>query len=757
MSKIDKKKLTRGTKLTTQHIWDNNLDGVISNINNANTVGQDGMIQPQYQKGMGTFRITWTLPKLTSRWTRNNGPNLIWTDVTSTGNTQHVTSRTAAEPYIIPFVLPPLQEFMNFEGRGELDTPQIYLTEFSFGFDQRGEGAFITDEDCGPGTTPAPTGAGSSSKIWGDYIRQNAALGVTPLHAAQEFQVNGNHGKLVYDIANRGPLKFSIMSKTMNYFAHSGALIDHGPTDTLYDLEVPMAAFIGTKLRLNPTIEDGLNIYMDPYKTYMIGIVPPQLHDTNISATSTQDNLALINLTINLKFEHRLVDRDAYVLGSSEIPINLPIKHAGRKTKTTYALTKPAVDTTIEADTADGLNTTTTAIDQIFHDKLRSGYDISSDVPPKEELCQDSGYDIIAIPLWNNLNGNIGTMRTGILGELPYHCGGWLNSATVGGAGGASQTGISMKDGPMTRAIVPVDYPFTIHHAFLAMNCFTANFQANGSSAGGGYVNGNTEHMVWDAWDKAKDQYPKPCFDPLAANNSNPVTEIGLGVGTGLRGAQYGYRQVFHYTGLELNKNADTAYMMDRITMPYFCLRDFKSATGLVQEPSWRIYNLPLNGIAGAGAGKGEGFITTAGLPVTTTAGQAVAQDLPHFVGRSYATRDAGNVPVGDPMTIATQEGTSVRTGDDTVPLPSPPGAPLAVLSEDQWLEVRWKTTLEADSTGGLVGWDQVGEFGVNTASTLSDSKIMHGVGGHWLYLVIKKTVVSNANFQNINLKGGVK
>jgi hypothetical protein len=755
MSKIDKKKLTRGTKLTTQHIWDNNLDGVISNINDANTVGQDGMIQPQYQRGMGTFRITWTLPKLTSRWTRTNGPNLIWTEITNTGNTQKNTSITG-HPYIIPFVLPPLQEFMNFEGRAELDTPQIYLTEFSFGFDQRGEGAFITDEDCGPGVLPVPTGVASSSKIWGDYIKQTALLGVTPLHAAQEFQVNGNHGKLVYDIANRGPLKFSIMSKTMDYFTHSG-LVEHGPTDTLYDLEVPMAAFVGTKLRLNPTIEDGLNIYMDPYKTYMVGILPPQLHDTDLSVTSTQDNLALINLTINLKFEHRLVDRDAYVLGSSEIPINLPLQHAGRKTKTAYTLTKPAVDTTIEADTADGLNTTTTAIDQIFHDKLRSGYDISSNVPPKEELCQDSGYDIIAIPLWNNLNGNIGTMRTGVLGELPYHCGGWLNSATVGGAGGASQTGISMKDGPMTRAIVPIDYPFTIHHAFLAMNCFTANFETNGQGGGGGFINGNTEHMVWDAWDLNYQQYPRPCWhDPAfpAPPNYNPVTEIGLGVGTGLRGAQYGYRQVFHYTGLELNKNIDTAYLMDRIAMPYHALYDYKYLHGKPHEPSWRIYNLPLNGIAGAGAGKGEGFIATNGLPVDSIIKQGGAQDPPHFVGGSYSTRADSNPPVGNPMTIATQEGTSVRTGDDTVPLP---GAPLAVLSEDQWLEVRWKTTLEDDSTGTKVGWDEIGEHGVNTVNFSGDSKIMHGVGGHWLYLVIKKTVVSNANFQNINLRGGIK
>lgn len=274
MSKIDKKKLPRGTKLATQHVWDNNLDKVVTNINSANVTGADGIIQPQYEKKNGTFRITWNLPKLTSRWTRINGPNPINIDIATTattGNTKVVKS-SEGTPYIIPFVLPPLQEFMSFAGKVDVDTPQVYLTEFSFGFDQRGEPALVTDEDCGPGITPTPTGANASSLQWQEYIRLNNVVAAPlPTSDCSIYQANGNQGKLCYNIANRGPLKFSIMSKDMGYFGSE----NNSPSDYLYQLDVPMASFVGENLRLNPSIEDNLNIYMDPYKTYILGIVPP--------------------------------------------------------------------------------------------------------------------------------------------------------------------------------------------------------------------------------------------------------------------------------------------------------------------------------------------------------------------------------------------------------------------------------------------------------------------------------------------------
>jgi hypothetical protein len=726
MSKIDKKKLTRGTKLGVEHVWDNNLDQVITNINSANASGGDGLIQPQYETGNGTFTITWNLPKLTSRWTRVNGPSREIYD--NSVDPPIVTQNSdPGVPYIIPFVMPPLQEFMSFAGSTDQNTPQIYLTEFSFGFDQRGEPALPTDDTCGPGVNPAPSGAGASQLTWEKYVRLNEPfISVGRDHLV--WVTNKNHGKLHYNIETRGPLKFELLAKDPLYFnANAGQVL----TDSLYNLEVPMSAFIGKNLRLNPGFEKNLSIYMDPYRTYALAITPPQLHDPDTSANTTQDNLALVNLTITMKFRHKLVNRD--VTGPDTI-IAQPSEHGGAKTQNTVTVSKPAANTTIEADTADGLNTTISTIDKVFHDKLRSGYDTLSQPPPVEELCQDASYDIIAIPLWNNQMGNVVTFRDGVFGNMPYHSGGLVTAGTYD---------ISDTDGPMTRAIVPIDYPFTIHHAFLAMNQFTCNYQPNGNTALGGASNPLQRHMCWEAWDSFN-QAPSPGRGPNPIDIA-PKTEIGVGVGTGRRTTQYGYRQVLHYDNLKLNDYTDTLYQFDQINMNYPVQTVGAPAFGDV--PNWSIYNLPLNGQAGAGAGVSSGFFDTSGNAVGTLADQIVAQDSPHFCGQSWLARDKDTLAT-HPMTSASTTGTTKRyinsSGGNTG------------IYHDQWIEVRWKTILETNA-GAPVGWSTVGEYGsAGGGAKVDDAKILHGVGGHWLYLVVKKTVVSGATLQNINAQGGM-
>lgn len=142
MSKYKRLKLARGTRLAPQHIWDDGLTKVISNLNTANTAGNDAIVVSQYEKQNGTFRLNINIPYIGSDWTRANGTD---------------------KPYVIPFMLPPLQEFWNVEGISDELTPSISLTELSFGFDQRDEGGLITDQWCGRGVTAAP-------ESWDDYV-----------------------------------------------------------------------------------------------------------------------------------------------------------------------------------------------------------------------------------------------------------------------------------------------------------------------------------------------------------------------------------------------------------------------------------------------------------------------------------------------------------------------------------------------------------------------------------------------------------
>jgi len=735
MSKRDKKKLARGTKLSPEHVWNENLDNVVTDLTSVNVNDTDGMIEPQYDTGNSTFRLTWNIPKLTSRWTMTNGPNRHVYDPTTLFAETAITD--PGTPYIIPFVLIPHQQYLSFEGNSPADTPQIFMTEFTFGFDQRDEPAFITDDTCGPGVFPAPSGGvAAPTLLWTKYVRENNNYTSITIDNGDNF-ANANQGKLHYDIETRGPLKFEILQKDMQYFNSNASTT---MTDSLYNLEVPTAAFVGRDLRLNPANDSNLNIYMDPYKTYCLAITPPQLHDPDISATSTRDNLALVNLTISVKFKCKMVTRDASTHYTHEM-IGQPSAAGGGKTADTdITITSPVADSIIEADTPDGVNRATTILDQAYRDKLRSGYDVSSNVPFDEHLCQDAGYDIIAIPLWNNQEDNIVTMRHGVLASMPYAMGGFQNP----------KFDYDPTDGPMTRAIVPIDYPFTIHHAFIAANVFTANFQVNGNKA---VTHPNTIFLAKDAWDLG--QFPRPCNHlspaPIAWNvgDTQPFTEIGVGVGTGLRGTQYGYRQVLHYNDLRLNDDTQSPYVLDRITVDNAAVRPFKEghagAVAVPGEPSWRIYNLPLNAQA---TKRGECLFTTAGVPVPNLPTQHTAQDAPHFCGQSFLFRDYDNAGV-NPVTMNQQAGTSNRFDGS--------GGGATEMGEDQWLEVRWKTLIKT-AAGAAVDWRVCSEYATANpfVNSSEDGKIIHGVGGHWMYLVIKKQVVSNANWQKAFLEGGI-
>jgi len=737
MGKIDKTKLARGTKLNTEHVWDNNLDGVIANINGANTTGASPSLeQPQYSSGNGTFRLTWNIPWFGSRWAKNN----------YTGE--------SAVPYMIPFVLFPLQDFISSVGKTDEETPQVIMTEFTYGFDQRDEPALPADPLCGPGTSPAPAGGVPTNLPWDEFTRQDIGAFVTPIADYQGFFMNQNAGKLHYDIANRGDLGFQILKKDMEYFRPSQnyAYENNLPAQSIYNLTIPMAAFIGADVRLNPHSEKDLNIAMDPYQSYCLAIHPPRLDDPDQSAGTTQDNLALINLTISIKFTHKLINRDAIACP------NIP-EHQGAKTQDTLAVNKPVAGQQIEADAALGVNTTMTAIDSKFRDKLNSGYDASSNNPPVEQLCQDAAYEIIAIPMWNNQRTNQFTFRDAIASYGPYSPGGLQPGATMG------PLGLTGTEPMVTRAFVPINYPFTIHHVVLAANVFNADFVPKATPLDH-LVAGSTDYYnAWNDDSLTHSQYPQPgasALNPiLKTTDSRPIHHIGVAIGTGLRGTNYNYKQICNYADLDLNLVSNTHLCLDKIkSFDYATYTNILTSDLAQGDPNvalfqfatirnwnnWHLHYLPLNGQASAIA---PGLFTQAGVKATP-ATQNLMQDPPYFCGESWVQRDAAVVPGAAP-TIASYAGTSPRL-INAVPANKQMGT-------DQWIEIRWSVHLE-DQAGNLLNWNTVGTnalvppaFG---AANGDESKIIHGYGGHWIYIIGKKHVVSNSSWEDTNLKGGM-
>ena len=705
MSRIKKKDLARGTKLSHQAVWDNNLDGVATNINRASN--GDGLIQPMYQAGKTTFRLNWNIPWLGSAWTATNGID---------------------KPYVIPFCLLPLQEFINATAVSSDDMPQIFMTEFSYGFDQRDEPAFVTDPTCGPG-------AGLLNRTWSQYMQSIIPLSPVITDWLGFFS-NQNQGKLHYDFSQRGDLKFSILKKQMKYF---DSTVTSEVTDSIYNLNVPMTAFIGKDLRFNPSLEEDLNIEFNPWDTYCLGINLPQLYDPDTSGTTTNDNLAMVNITISAKFEMRMIDRDRSHAGNAvqNQPFTL-----GAKTNDNVVLTSPITNGALDAEGATGLNTSLTTLDDKFKNKLNSGYNASSEQPQVEQLTQDSGYEVIAIPIWNNQFDNQVTARHAVNGLQPYCYG---VGTALPGRGSTSQ--------PMsTRVIVPVDYPFTIHHVVLAANVYTGAFNT---------VPAGTEWYM-DNWNQYQPPVPANTID-TGVGAPNPIAtdmtfkhDIGIGIGTGLRGTKYGYKEILYQDQFDL---CGTNLLLDDIRMNYDSttsvanggLNDVlnNAAYPNVTQPDyeWRTFYLPLNGTATANpnVALGSGLYNGQTFNKATTADYFNIQDPPFFCGQDYLVREEG-VAQTVPPTITSLEGTSKRIDNLA--------ATTFRLASDQWIEVRWN--VKPKTAGGVdVPWASY--QGITTGpGDANESKIIHGYGGHWIYLIGKKTAVSNANWKNTNLKGGM-
>jgi len=752
MSKIDKTELTKGTKLTTHDAY-TVPTSMRSLLNSANTIDNDGIVQPQYESKNGTFRVTWNIPWIGAEWDRLNGRS---------------ATNGLGKPYIIPFVLPPLQEFLEVLGSVNDTTPVITMTEFSYGFDTRGEPALITDPTCGNGQ--------GTGEDWGAAYRtyQGGTANCTDWEdtavLVKQWHSNENQGKLSYDIANRGEFKFSILSKSPTYFDESNSWEFN---ESIYNLSVPITSFMGESERLNPYAETDLNINFDPYKTYAVAIDPFTLRDPDQSGTSDQVNLAIVNLTISIKFKHKLVTRD-WAGSVNTDPDNIPNQGLA-KIQDTITVNVPGTNSTIEADSSnDGFSTATTTIDQVYRDKLQGGLTGEFDKPPTEHLCQDSGYEVIAVPLWGNQFQNQLTMKDIMNGVAPYqYCANRLNTDNAIGTPslngtldylGADATGGLSHGETMSRAIVPISYPMTIHHIFLAWNSFVNVIDVDLTDA-------NTWWMKW--YPLAQGACPVNLMPagtyapPLPAADEQRIQvyhEIGVGVGTGMRGGQYNMRQVCHYTTAadDLKPQQNPHYIYDKIRMNYntsthgwdgnmndaTITKDANAPAPVYEYPSefpeWFISQLPLN--SGHPGSVGRSFFRQDGAPATSL-NYTTSQDAPFAIGHSYATRNEQEFL--NPPGINATTGTSSRKLD--------PAAATLTLSKDQWLEVRWKCLAYDDQPVAQQRpyWVGAGGAGSRTHDR-EQAKVVHGYGGHWMYIIAKKNIHTDTNWQEPYSKGGI-
>jgi hypothetical protein len=362
MSKIDRTRLARGTKLLTDHVHVP-LSSIAAQLNASNVDAY------QLQQRHGTFRI-----------------NLNFASIGAEGPFYD------QNPWSVPFCLPPLQEYWDVTSRGGLNqwntgqgTPQVFLDELSLGFDQKdAPAAIISEGDFG-------TNALNTSANFADYATLQA-----------------------YDFT------ISLVEKSQEFFGGSDDL--YRADRTIFSIPLEEVLFSGLERRENPLVLTDINQVMNPYKTYAFVIHAPNL--SKITGAQDVNYYALVSLTISLKFRADLVQRDAYDAAHGLTPQNFPTKDSYQATRSRTAIgqaisiTTPAAGATITADDATGVNTNYELIDRAFREKMRGGYNTLGEVAGRQEIDNDASYEVIAVPLLGNqICGGVVDRRAG---DAPY-------------------------------------------------------------------------------------------------------------------------------------------------------------------------------------------------------------------------------------------------------------------------------------------------------------------------------------------------
>ena len=529
---VDRKRLARGTKLAPDHVA-TPLSTVAASLNAA-TVGVGS-----YEKPYSAFRVNLHIPYIASDYR---------TPHTDTVPDPAVT-RDIAIPYGIPFTLPPLQEDLVIDADAgsvkapstDEDTLFYILDEVSFSFDQRGEPAAIADHFYDENATPSEGSRDDSGT--------SAYRGLHDYATATDLEIT-----------------ISILEKSQHYF-DSGNIL---PDREVFTATIAADGLAGRVLRFNPFIVTDLNKTLSPYKTYVFTIYCPALLDPDGvdaagAAATLHRTLALVSVQASMKFRSKMVDRDKYVTTTSEIQ-NIPQKtgstanDGAKQTRTAKSLTvsisAPSANDVIAADTSSGVSTNMEAIDAAFREKLKGGYHTFGEPHATEELKEDAGYEVIAVPLWQNGRGG-GISVDQVTLEPHYD---------------ATDAAARISD----RRIIPIFSPISIHHVILAWNW------SNWIQVTHGSLGEATSVINQSATFKA---------------------EVGVGLLTGIRGDTFAYEDVASTTLLGPNTSGPSTWdqgLIDRIKVhPDTASPTGKTGISASDEAwDWELHQMILKGDA---------------------------------------------------------------------------------------------------------------------------------------------------------------
>lgn len=705
MAKVTRKGITRGVELTPEIVTDP-LTAMKTEIEGVNIEGEQ--IEGKYT----TFRMNFNIPWLDSKYFFDNAEI----------DQEDPIAADAADcnaPYYIPFCLPPLQEDFDADKPSvSFGQPVPILDEIGLSFDQQDEATTLVSQWYGKrtgilssSTTPALQ-AGASNGYQHQFSDLTPGPGGPNVETSPEYYAWCPHtGKKSYERLDAYDFRIDIYEKPQAYWSPGEAWSDQAKErNQVVSAAFPATNYAGVSRRLNPVSFSGLNKQLSPYKTYILALYAPNLHDSD---TARRMHALVPSLNISLRFLMRPYSRDRNA-GGSDIQ-NMPTAHAGAKVGPTVTVTPPVAGDNITADSdAKGVSTNIQAIDQKFADKLRGGYQDFSMAYPTEELKEDAGYEVLTVPMGQGFVLN----RMSIRDDFP-----WAPYTQNMNIAGAAKTvgdypnpgAVGQEQAYIDRRLIPLPHSMTIHHVLFVLN----------------YTSDRLQHP---AWTQAMRALYGAAADPTIGQtqyinatlpgDGKMSYEVGVGLVTGVPGDNFDYQQVAY---MRRNSSSSAglpgvtdAQIVDSVNLDLPGCGYISAASPSTTKAQFeqQILSVPLVDGAGLGAGKGYYSDATVTTPGVGTRGD---QGPPVFVGEGN-TYTAARSDVGS-------------TGGGAAAAPSTAGA-------EQYLEVRLgvRTTAAAPGNNVLVPVT-VGPTNYLTYNTTDYGwgDIALGYGGCWVYIIGKK------------------
>lgn len=387
--------LSRAVKLVTDHVT-----GALTSAETDLSTAASLVVRDQRKEKFGYVRVHVNIPCMNSLLY----PNIIGQD------------GDVPIELPVPFVLPPLQEFLNettpgsgiSDGQLAADTPPLDLVEVSFSLDQRDEPAVI-----------------------GDHLNVDSAT------------LSGT-GEMDY-VQEAYRVKLSLLQKQMKTF---GGVAPWVPETEVWSAEVPHLNFAKRDVDNNPIVWPSIEKSCDPMKSFLLTISMPDLVEYNPPAPEVR-TYAAVSINVQLLFRHPIVARD-----SGETIQNLPDHHDGNKLPRTAQLTGaniPSGSDDLLADNAKGVQWMLKVLDDVFIRRLRGGYyPDGARNDESEQLLEDATYHVQVWPHFNNF-GAERRVTPANSSSLPY-------------------VGVGTQLPTVHRHVMPISTPMTIHHVFAAFN-----------------------------------------------------------------------------------------------------------------------------------------------------------------------------------------------------------------------------------------------------------------------------------------------